>query len=427
MVVYGFLVLHYRKSAVDLQRLDATSRSPVQAQLAEAIDGTSTIRVFGKASYFSNLFRNALDENSGMMMNFMAAHRWLAVRIQLLGACAVLFSVAFVTSFNDVLNLDPGIAAILIVWSANFTISLSFFVTGISESEASMTSMERALAMLEIPQEEDESFVPEPVDPEWPASGDLTFDNVNLRYRPGLPLSLDGLSFALKSGQRCGVVGRTGAGKSTLAAALFRLVELEKGQILFDGVDISKISLADVRGRQNGMTIIPQEPVLLPGTLKQCLDPFGDFTDDDVMEALLSVKGASRGLGDINEIVEEGGRNFSVGERQLICLGRAMLARPRLLFLDEATASVDGETDAHIQRMLRSRFQGTTLLTIAHRLNTIMDYDVILVVDKGRAAEFGTPSELLANENGMFSQLVESTGKESSVALRSMVSNATNN
>mmetsp|Transcript_14439 Transcript_14439/g.30303 ORF Transcript_14439/g.30303 Transcript_14439/m.30303 type:complete len:430 (+) Transcript_14439:1-1290(+) len=419
--MYWLLVLHYRKSAVDLQRLDATSRSPVQAQLAEAIDGTSTIRVFGKASYFSNVFRRALDENSGMMMNFMAAHRWLAVRIQVLGACSVLFSVAFVAAFNDVLNLDPGIAAILIIWSANFTISLSFFVQGISESEASMTSLERALAMTQIPQEENKLIKAEPVVESWPATGNLAFENVNLRYRPGLPLSLNGLTFSIKSGQRCGVVGRTGAGKSTLAAALFRLVELEGGRILIDDVDISKIDLSNVRGRKNGMTIIPQEPVLFPGNLKQCLDPFGDFTDEEVQEALDSVKGASRGLNDLNAIVEEGGKNFSVGERQLICLGRAMLSKPKLLFLDEATASVDGETDALIQRMLRSRFVGTTLLTIAHRLNTIMDYDVILVIDAGRCAEFGTPAELLENKEGIFSQLVESTGRESSAALRSMV------
>lgn len=216
--------------------------------LPAAIDGTSTMRVFGKSSYFSNVFRAALDENSGMMMNFMAAHRWLAVRIQMLGSCSVLFSVAFVASFNDVLNLDPGIAAMLIIWSANFTISLSFFVQGISESEAAMTSLERVMAMTEIPQEEDDTRKPEPVEPSWPCSGDLKFDEVDLRYRPGLPLSLHGLSFTLKSGQRCGVVGRTGAGKSTLAAALFRLVELESGTIMLDGVDLSKISLENVRG-----------------------------------------------------------------------------------------------------------------------------------------------------------------------------------
>jgi len=421
-IFYWILVIHYRKSAVDLQRLDATSRSPVQAQLSEVVDGTSTIRVFGKSSYFSNQFRKSLNENSGMMMNFMAAHRWLSVRIQLLGACTVLFAVSFVASFNDILQISPGIAAILIIWSANFTIALSFFVQGISESEAAMTSLERAIAMTEIPQEESESVEYLPLDTSWPANGNLIFERVSLRYRPGLPLSLNALSFALKSGQRCGVVGRTGAGKSTLAAALFRLAELESGTITLDGVDLSKIKLADVRGRPNGMCIIPQEPVLYPGTLKSCLDPFGDHTDEEVMDALDAVRGASRGLNNLNTPVEEGGKNFSVGERQLICLGRAMLAKPKLLFLDEATASVDGETDALIQKMLRSRFVGTTLITIAHRLNTIMDYDCILVMSDGKAAEFGTPAELLLNDKGLFTELVESTGTESSAVLRSIVS-----
>jgi ABC-type multidrug transport system fused ATPase/permease subunit len=418
--VYWILVLHYRKSAVDLQRLDATSRSPVQAKLGEVIDGTSTIRTYGKSSHFSHLFRNALDENSGMMMNFMAAHRWLSVRIQLLGACTVLFSVSFVASFNDMLQISPGIAAILIIWSANFTIALSFFVQGISDSEAAMTSFERAVAMTEVPQEESKSLDLMPVDTTWPVKGEISFEKVSLRYRPGLPLSLNGLTFSLKSGQRCGVVGRTGAGKSTLAAALFRLVELEGGKITLDGVDLSTIQLADVRGRKNGMVIIPQEPVLFPGTLKKSLDPFGDYSDEEVMDALDAVRGASRGLSNLNTVVEEGGRNFSVGERQLICLGRAMLAKPKLLFLDEATASVDGETDALIQRMLRSKFVGTTLITIAHRLNTIMDYDCILVMSDGRAAEFGSPASLLSDADGIFSELVKSTGKESSAVLHSI-------
>lgn len=210
-------------------------------------------------------------------------------------------------------------------------------------------------------------------------------------------------------------------GKSTLAAALFRLVELETGSITLDGTDLSHVKLADVRGRRNGMSIIPQEPVLFPGTLKTCLDPFGDHSDEEVMNALDAVRGASRGLNNLDTVVEEGGRNFSVGERQLICLGRAMLAKPKVLFLDEATSAVDGETDALIQKMLRSKFVGTTLITIAHRLNTVMDYDCILVMSEGKAAEFGTPAELLSNKNGLFSELVESTGKESSAALRSIV------
>lgn len=217
-------------------------------------------------------------------------------------------------------------------------------------------------------------------------------------------------------------MGRTGAGKSTIAAALFRLVEIEGGKISLDDVDLSTVSLSNVRGRKNGMVIIPQEPVLFPGTLKQCLDPFNDATDDEVSDALSSVRGALHGLFDLDAMVEEGGKNFSVGERQLICLARAILANPSVLVLDEATASVDGETDAVIQKMLRSRFVGTTLLTVAHRLNTIMDYDVILVMDEGKAAEFGPPEELLSNKNGIFSQLVESTGKESSAALHKLAS-----
>jgi len=337
----------------------------------------------------------------------------------------VLFAVAFVVSFNDVLQLEPGIAAILIIWSANFTISLSFFVQGFSEAEASMTSLERVSAMAELPQEEHNSKKCQPVDPSWPQNGELTFEEVSLRYRPGLPLALDGLSFKIKPGIRCGVCGRTGAGKSTLAAALFRLVELEEGTIQLDDVDISKISLDEVRGRSGGMFMIPQEPVLFPGTLKQCLDPFDNHTEAQVMDALRSVRGASRGLNNIDATVEEGGRNFSVGERQLICLGRAMLAKPKLLFLDEATASVDGETDAQIQQMLRTRFVGTTLVTIAHRLNTIMDYDVILVMDGGKCAEFGSPHELLA-AGRIFSELVDATGKDSSKALRRMTQQSSN-
>ena len=218
LVVYWLLLLHYRKSAVDLQRLDAVCRSPVQAQLAEVLDGTSTIRAFNRGPYFSQLFRSSLDESSASMMNFLAAQTWLRVRVQIIGGTAVLFSVCFVVGLNDVLQISPGLAAMLIIWSSNFTICLGFMIQAISESEAAMTSVERVLAMLKLPQEEEEEeeeggvTSTDLVKPgqEWPTSGELEFDSVSLRYRPGLPLSLNGLSFSLQSGQRCGVVGRTG-------------------------------------------------------------------------------------------------------------------------------------------------------------------------------------------------------------------------
>lgn len=219
------------------------------------------------------------------------------------------------------------------------------------------------------------------------------------------------------------MVGRTGAGKSSIAVALFRLVEIEGGQILLDGKDLSKLGLADVRGR--GMSIIPQDPFLAGATLRECLDPFRQHSNEEIVEALQAVRlGSSNPYTDEDSLLstklEEGGSNYSVGERQLLNLARALLVQPKLLVLDEATASIDGETDAFIQKMLRTRFPQTTLVTIAHRLNTIMDNDLVLVMDAGKAVEFGSPSDLLADRSGVFSELVDATGAESSQALREL-------
>lgn len=212
----------------------------------------------------------------------------------------------------------------------------------------------------------------------------------------------------------------------SLLTALFRLVEIESGTISVDGIDLSTIGLSDIRGRQcDGISIIPQDPFLFAGTLRECLDPFGTSTDDDLLDALESVRmlPSNKREDVLDSRVEEGGTNYSVGERSLLVLARAMLAKPRLLLMDEATANIDGETDSFIQRMLRTRFARTTLLTIAHRLETIMDYDKILVMDSGKAAEFGTPSDLIDN-NGVFAELVNATG-EGAAALIAMAKEAT--
>lgn len=423
-VIYWIILLYYRKTAVDLQRLDAISRSPVQSRLAEAIDGSSVIRVFGQIDHFESKFKKSLDENTSAMLNFMAAQRYLGSRFQVLGSFALLFSGVFVVSFNQNLDLETGFIAMLVIWTSNFTISLSFFSQAVSESEAYLTSVERARDMAELPQEcEYETKSEYKVPAHWPSKGEIVFDEVCLRYRPGLPLALNRLSFTAKAGKRVGIVGRTGAGKSTISVALFRLTELSSGMISLDGYDLSKLGLADVRGRQNGMLIIPQDPILFSGTLRECLDPWEVNSDEVIVEALSLVNVADvrhRGVAALKDYVDEGGRNFSVGERQLICLARAMLAKPKVLVLDEATASIDRESDACIQEMIRERFEGTTILTIAHRLETIMDYDSVIVMDDGKAAEVGTPRDLLKIPHGLFSRLVDSTGKESAVALRNM-------
>jgi len=417
---YWFIQIHYRKSGADLHRLDALSRSPLQAMLSEGIEGASTIRTFNKEDTFIRRFHVFSDRNTSAQMNFLSAQRWLGIRIELLGAVIVFVAGILVISFNGTLALGPGMVGLLIRWSSGLTTSLSFLVDNVSEAEGAVTAIERVSRMAETPQELDfDKKGGSIVDASWPSKGELEFRNVKMRYRPRLPLALDGLSFRIKAGQHCGVVGRTGAGKSTISTALFRLVEIESGKITVDNVDLSKLGLSDIRGRSNGIAIIPQDPFLFAGTLRECLDPFGLSSDENILDALASVRMLSRfsvrmldrkGGGYLDSHVEEGGANFSVGERSLLVLARAILARPKLLLMDEATANIDGETDSFIQKMLRTRFQSTTMLTIAHRLDTIMDYDVILVMDDGKMAEFGSPL-MLIERNGLFRELVDATGE----------------
>ena len=245
-------------------------------------------------------------------------------------------------SFNGVFGLNAALVALLIRWSSGLTTSLSFLVDNASETEGAITAIERIRKMQETPQEQNfEKKGTSVVDDLWPLKGELEFHDVKMRYRPRLPLALNGLSFRVDAGQHCGVVGRTGAGKSSLSTALFRLVEIEGGTITIDNIDISKLGLSDVRGRPNGIAIIPQDPVLFAGTLRECLDPFGTFPDDKLLEALASVRmlGEGKGKEYLDSYVEEGGSNFSVGERSLLVLARAMLARPKLLLMDEATGA----------------------------------------------------------------------------------------
>lgn len=425
LFLYVLILRHYRWSAADLQRLDAVSRSPIQASMAEGLDGSTTIRAFQKNSYFLGIFQDYIDANSSAMLNFVSSRRWLGVRLETLGAFVTLAACLFISALNESLGLSPGLSGLLIIWASSMTVTLGFLINAFSEAEAAITSIERMHAMELLPQEKSMiTSEANKVDVSWPRKGVLEFDNVKMRYRPELPLALDGLSFTIQHGQRCAIIGRTGAGKSTLTAALFRLVEIEQGTISLDGVDLSTLGLSDVRGRPNGMFILPQDPVLFSGSIRSNLDPFSQHIDKDITEALVLVRfpgaGGSRGYEILEESVEEGGANFSAGEKQLLCLARAMLAKPRLLVLDEATSAVDGTTDEFVQKMLRSQFPDTTLLTIAHRLNTVIDYDTVVVMDRGRVVEFDSPKALLENENGVFTGMVNATGPESSAVLKRM-------
>ena len=289
-----------------------------------------------------------------------------------------------------------------------------------AEMENQMTSVERVLEYNRIEHERTlESEPNKKPKPHWPPEGEIKFVRLFLKYFPDDPPVLKNLNFTIKPLEKVGIVGRTGAGKSSLINALFQLNDTT-GSILIDGIDITQIGLHDLRSK---LSIIPQEPVLFSGTMRRNLDPFDEYSDEDLWSALKDVElkevvdELSLGL---NSAVLEGGSNFSVGQRQLICLARAILRKNKILILDEATANVDPQTDALIQFTIREKFSQCTVLTIAHRLNTVMDSDKVLVMDAGLMVEFDHPFNLLQNVNGVFYSMVEQTGKAMADALKTI-------
>jgi len=411
MLVYANVQSYYRNSSVDLQRLDSSSRSPVQAVFSEALDGATTIRAYGATARFVGVGDAAIDANNRAVLAFTAANRWLGVRLDGLGRIVAFAAALLGWALRG--TIEPGLVGMCLLWANNFSTSLNFFVVFSTEAEAMLTSVERVEEYCELPQEAARDTAPAHAPPsDWPSAGKVEFRDVSLRYREGLDLALRGMSLEIRGGERLGVVGRTGAGKSTLAVAMFRLVEPCGGGIYVDGVCLSHLGLADVRGRDGGLCVIPQDPVVFSGPLRENLDPFGVRTDEQLWEALRAVRlrGSIEALGaGLQANIEEGGSNFSVGQRQLLCLARAMLRQPRVLLLDEATASVDLDTDAFIQRAVRQSFHNCTLITVAHRLATVMDHDRIVVMREGAVAELGAPHELLQRADSEFAQLVKNS------------------
>ncbi|CAD6203313.1 GSCOCT00009755001.2-RA-CDS [Cotesia congregata] len=405
-VIFYFLTFFYLKSAQDVKRLEGIAKSPVFTHVVTTMNGLTTIRSRGKdvQLMLRNEFDRYQDDHTGAWYLVIASGTAFGFSIDLV-ACTFIAVMCFLLILINPENTFGASVGLAISQSLTLTGMLQHGVKQATQVQSQMTAVERIIQYTNLPKEGPiESSKPLPEN--WPSKGRLQWKNVYLSYKKDDPAVLKNIDLMIEPGWKVGVVGRTGAGKSSLISALFRLVDDGlQGQIIIDGVDTKTIGLQDLR---SSISIIPQEPVLFSETLRYNLDPFGKYTDIEIWDALREVELNNLAL---DQWVTEGGTNFSVGQRQLICLARALLRNNRILVLDEATANIDSRTDALIQRAIRSKFADCTVITIAHRLNTIINSNRILVMDNGCAVEFDTPYELLIEKpDSIFAKMVEQTG-----------------
>ncbi|PVI00243.1 hypothetical protein DM02DRAFT_527341 [Periconia macrospinosa] len=410
-IVFMFSAAYYRSSAREVKRHESVLRSNVFARFSEAVQGTPTIRAYGLQDQFSRSVRDAIDDmNSAYYLTF-ANQRWLSLRLDLIGIILVFTTGILVVTSR--FSVDPSIAGLVLSYILTIVQMIQFTVRQLAEVENNMNATERIHHYGTMLEEEAPIHMGE-VRKTWPEHGEITFNNVEMRYRDGLPLVLKGLNMHVAAGERIGVVGRTGAGKSSIMSTLFRLIELSGGSIVIDGIDISTIGLHDLRSK---LAIIPQDPTLFKGTIRSNLDPFNEHSDLELWSALrqADLVSSSATMDDksgrihLDSIVEEEGLNFSLGQRQLMALARALVRGSQIIVCDEATSSVDFETDQKIQRTIVDAFRGKTLLCIAHRLKTIISYDRICVMDAGSIAELDSPLKLY-DAGGIFRGMCDRSG-----------------
>ena len=399
----------FRKTSTELGRLFSVTKSPIFADFSQMLAGVTVIRAYGEQDARFNRLRGEFDKNNLCYLLQQISFHWIALRLDVIGGLISLFvaAVAVGTASTSV-SIPAGWLGLALTYSIEIVTYLKHMVRMLATLEADMSSVERVLEFARAIKSEAPEFQ-EDCDPqkeEWPTSGEIVVSGISMRYRNG-PLVLKNLCFSIRGGEKIGVVGRTGSGKSSLMNALLRIVEIEPdgGKILIDGIDTSTLGTSVLR---SGLSIIPQEAVLFANSIRYNVDPFHEKTDDEIWVALEKVQlagvVAAMATG-LETQVTEGGENFSQGQRQLLCIARSLLRKPRILIMDEATASIDNATDADIQKMIRENFGDCTVLTIAHRLHTIADADRILVLDDGKLAEFDSPSALLAAD-GIYASMM---------------------
>ncbi|KAH7427040.1 hypothetical protein KP509_10G027600 [Ceratopteris richardii] len=414
----------------ELKRLDGISRSPIYAHFVQTFQGIVSVRAFEVQSRMHDQFASLIDTNNRAYILFVHVSRWLGIRLDFCAALCVTVSAALVIFLRH--SLASGLAGVVLLQSLQLTGYFQYGVRLAADTENYFTSVERIKAYTELPTEADPKTKEGIIGEDWPSHGEIVFESYTMAYREDLPPALNNLSFKVNAGEKVGILGRTGAGKSSLVAALFRMVENQAchGSILIDGVNIRSVGLDDLRQR---ISIVPQDPTLFRGTLRLNLDPFEQHEDNAIYEALGRVnmldKVKSLGSG-LDSSISENGENLSVGERQLLCLARCLLRRSKIIVMDEATASIDTKTDELIQRAISEAFTDCTVLIIAHRINTVIDSDRVLVlVEGGRIVEFDSPINLLRRaemessgpwkmQENVFASMVAGTGPLVSQQLR---------
>ncbi|KAJ0106295.1 hypothetical protein Patl1_17586 [Pistacia atlantica] len=407
-VVYLIILLqnYYFAVAKELIRINGTRNSLLASHLAESIAGAVTIRAFVDEERFFAKNLDLIDENSTSSFHSFTAKEWLIQRLETLSAIVIATSALFTTLLHQGY---AGSGYVGMALSFGLTVN-EFLVYSASEQcvvADLIVSVERLNQYIHIPSEAPEEIEENRPPPNWPATGKVEINDLQIRYRPNAPLVLRGITCTFEGGHKIGIVGRTGSGKTTLISALFRLVEPTGGNIIIDGLDITSIGLHDLR---SNLGIIPQDPTLFSGSLRYNLDPLSQFTDQEIWEVLEKchlrevIQEKQEGL---NSLVVQDGTNWSVGQRQLIGLGRVLLKRCQILALDEATASIDNATDSALQKTIRAEFVNCTVITVAHRIPTVMDCTMVLAISDGEIVEYDEPMKLLQREHSLFGQLVK--------------------
>lgn len=455
-ILYWLIGMFYLRASRDLKRLESIQRSPLYQHFGETLAGITTIRAYGDERRFVRENLHKIDNANRPFFYLWVANRWLAWRVDVAGSLVSFFAGLFV--IWNIGTIDAGLAGLSLTYAISFNDNVLWVVRLYAMNEQNMNSVERLKEYLEIEQEAPEIITENRPSSDWPSKGALSFHEYSTRYRADLDLVLKKVSFDVNPCEKVGIVGRTGAGKSSLALALFRALEATEGKILIDGTDISTLGLKDLR---EGITMVPQDPTLFTGTIRSNLDPFGIHTDEEIFAALREVRLIGEGeetssqatvtpsdsqseisvtpgeepippsatitvtsstspttrqavnkniFLKLSSKVAESGNNLSQGQRQLLCLARALLRKPKIILMDEATASIDYATDAKIQETIRS-WNTSSVMTIAHRLNTIVDYDRVLVLDHGQVKEYDHPYTLIQKEGGLFRDMCADSGE----------------